>query len=408
MTDYSSSSRRAWQVVAIAWLGGVSSLLGQGQIIYTGNADGTAEIYSMSSNGTGKVRLTNNSAFDSYACSTPDGKKIIFVSDRTGTWALWSMNANGTGQTQLTSNDDYCFEPSISVDGKKITYATSNPLSGDFEIFVMNADGSNQTNVSNSGATEDMPSFSPDGTKIVFQSYRDGNGELYVMNVNGSNVVRLTNTPGTEWGPSFSPDGTKIVFSSDRDGDHEIFVMNANGSNQTRLTSNTVLDYGPSWSPDGRKIAFMSYRTGTYDVFIMNADGSNPVRRAETSPEIIYGGGTNWGRNAGVSINDVTLTEGNSGTKTAVFTVKMAYPMPRAAKMNFQTVNGTATAGSDFVGRSTTELSFAPGTVSRTISVTVNGDTAAEGNETFQVKLFKPVNAALKRALGKCTITNDD
>ena len=74
---------------------------------------------------------------------------------------------------------------------------------------------------------------------------------------------------------------------------------------------------------------------------------------------------------------------------------------------SFATADGTATAGSDYVAQTGT-LSFTAGQTSKTISVTVNGDTTVESDETFLVNLSSPSGATLADAQGQGTITNDD
>jgi hypothetical protein len=108
-----------------------------------------------------------------------------------------------------------------------------------------------------------------------------------------------------------------------------------------------------------------------------------------------------------LSINDVSVTEGNAGTTTATFTVTLSAAATSTVSVNYATANGTATAGSDYVATSGT-LTFPAGTTTKTVPVTVNGDTTVEANETFVVNLSVPVGATLADAQGTGTITNDD
>src|SRR5207247_4139798 len=55
-----------------------------------------------------------------------------------------------------------------------------------------------------------------------------------------------------------------------------------------------------------------------------------------------------------VSINDVTVTEPNSGTTSAVFTVTLSNASDQSITVNYTTVDGTALAGSDYVAASGT------------------------------------------------------
>ena len=108
-----------------------------------------------------------------------------------------------------------------------------------------------------------------------------------------------------------------------------------------------------------------------------------------------------------LSIGNVTVNEGQSGTVAAVFTVTLSPSSAQTVTVNFATANGTATAGSDYVAQ-TGNLTFTAGQTTKTISVTVNGDTTSEPNETFFVNLSSASGATLADAQGQATITNDD
>jgi uncharacterized repeat protein (TIGR01451 family) len=93
-----------------------------------------------------------------------------------------------------------------------------------------------------------------------------------------------------------------------------------------------------------------------------------------------------------LSINDVTVTEGNSGSTNATFTVTLSSAAGNTVSVDFFTSNGTAAEPGDFTAVNGT-LSFAPGQTTRTITVPVNGDTSPEPNETFFVNLANSTNA---------------
>jgi hypothetical protein len=102
------------------------------------------------------------------------------------------------------------------------------------------------------------------------------------------------------------------------------------------------------------------------------------------------------------------VTEGNSGTRTAVFTVSLSVASTQTVTVNFATANGTATTASgDYQAKSGT-LTFSPGVKTGTISVVVNGDTSIERTETFFVNLSNAINAAIADNQGQGSIVNDD
>src|SRR5262249_32012296 len=69
--------------------------------------------------------------------------------------------------------------------------------------------------------------------------------------------------------------------------------------------------------------------------------------------------------------------------------------------------DGTATAGSDYAAAAGT-LTFNPGETTKTVAVTVYGDTVAEANETVLLNLSGASGAAIYRGQGGGTIFNDD
>src|SRR5262249_2063322 len=108
-----------------------------------------------------------------------------------------------------------------------------------------------------------------------------------------------------------------------------------------------------------------------------------------------------------LSINDVSVTEGNTATSNAVFTMTLSAVSSQSETVNFATANNTATTGSDYVATSGT-LTFNPGDTTKPITVVVNGDTTVEPNETFFVNLSNAVNATIADGQGVGTILNDD
>ena len=83
-----------------------------------------------------------------------------------------------------------------------------------------------------------------------------------------------------------------------------------------------------------------------------------------------------------LAINDVTLTEGDSGTTNAVFTVSLSAASTQTVTVQVSTSDGTATTGSDYTA-STQTVTFAPGQTSKGVAFTIAGDTAPEGRRSL-------------------------
>jgi len=108
-----------------------------------------------------------------------------------------------------------------------------------------------------------------------------------------------------------------------------------------------------------------------------------------------------------LSVADAQVVEGNDGTVQLAFTVTLSAASDGPVSVHYATADGTASAGSDYTARSGT-LSFAAGQTSKTILVSVNGDTAVEASETLKLTLSAPSGATLGDALATGTILNDD
>ncbi|NJP08793.1 MAG: hypothetical protein HC866_04335 [Leptolyngbyaceae cyanobacterium RU_5_1] len=108
-----------------------------------------------------------------------------------------------------------------------------------------------------------------------------------------------------------------------------------------------------------------------------------------------------------LSIDDPTLTEGNSGISNLTFTVSLSTSSTQTVTVNYATADGTATVGSDYTAASGT-LTFNPGETRKTIAVPIMGDLISENTETLFVNLNAPTNATLVIAQGKGVIRESD
>ena len=90
-----------------------------------------------------------------------------------------------------------------------------------------------------------------------------------------------------------------------------------------------------------------------------------------------------------------------------MFTVSLSAASGQTVTAAYTTSDVNATAGADYVATSGT-VTFLPGSVSETVTVTVNGDLLNELDETYNVTLSSPVNAAITDPTGLGTITDDD
>ncbi len=110
----------------------------------------------------------------------------------------------------------------------------------------------------------------------------------------------------------------------------------------------------------------------------------------------------------GVSIGDVTVTEGDSATTAAVFHVTLSAPTDHAIAVEYATHDGSATSPADYLPASGS-VTIAAGDTDATVTVSVVGDTLHERDETFTVTIANPPpGVTLARAVATGTIDDDD
>jgi hypothetical protein len=156
------------------------------------------------------------------------------------------------------------------------------------------------------------------------------------------------------------------------------------------------------------------FGTGRTDVAILGTYFDDQLGYDQSGFEMLVNDG-DWGGYfsppppimPNLSINDMAVTERNTGTVAATFTVTLSAASSEAVTVYYATANGTATAGSDYQAASGT-LTIPAGQTSGTITVQVNGDRLAEPNETFLVNLSNANYGVLSDNQGAGTIVDDE
>lgn len=107
-----------------------------------------------------------------------------------------------------------------------------------------------------------------------------------------------------------------------------------------------------------------------------------------------------------VSVNNVTLFEGNDSTKFP-FKVTLSKATDKEVTVSFTTANKSALSGRDYSAKSGT-VTFPANSLEQTIEITVLGDTIKQADKDFEFVLSNATNAVLGTDRGLGTIRNDD
>ena len=111
---------------------------------------------------------------------------------------------------------------------------------------------------------------------------------------------------------------------------------------------------------------------------------------------------------AGFSVSDVTVAEGNTGDVVqATFLVSLSFELGTTSSVDVALEAISGSIGGDIQAFSQT-VTFAPGMTTQAISVNIVSDDTQEQTETFRVRLSNPVGAQIADGDGVITITDDD
>ena len=231
--------------------------------------------------------------------------------------------------------------------------------------------------------------------------------------------IAQSNTDGTFSIKSFTPGGGYGVGVNN----YRYETGDFNGDGKTDLIHFDVNNYVHLWQSNGDgTFSIKSFTPGggygvgvnnyRYETGDFNGDGKTDLIHFDVNNYVHLWQSNGDGKSI-IFISDVTITEGNSGTTNAVFTVSLSSAVDTAITLDYTTANGTATTeDNDYTAIPTTTLTFNPGETSKTITVAVNGDNQVELNETFFLNLSNlqtnGSNVTLADNQGQGTINNDE
>jgi predicted extracellular nuclease len=206
--------------------------------------------------------------------------------------------------------------------------------------------------------------------------------------VANAGAITGINAPATGWVDHDALDFTSPIFNT-----VAAAALDGNAAaNRTAKSSSITLTVAP-----GQEV-WLRWRD------IDNANNDHGLAVDDLSVTAHGVGGVN------LSISDATVTEGDSGTTTATFTVTLSAPAPvGGVTFDISTANDSATvADNDYISKTLLNQSIDEGETTYTFDVLVNGDMAFEPNETFFVNVTNVSGANVTDAQGVGTINNDD
>ncbi|HEY9850582.1 MAG TPA: Calx-beta domain-containing protein [Leptolyngbyaceae cyanobacterium] len=300
--------------------------------------------------------------------STANGTANSPTDYTAATGTLTFDNLSGTSQNivvNITRDDIYEPDETFTVN---LTNTGASNATASATGTITNDDSLPQISIGDVTVTEGNSST----TKATF-TVKLSNPSTQAVTVNYATSNGTATTADSDYTPILS---TPITFAAGETEKTIDILVNGDTTFETDETFNVNL-------------------TGASNATISDATGLGTITNDDIQPTI--------------SIDDVTVTEGNSGTTTATFTVTLSTASTETVTVNYATADGTAKAtDSDYTSIPTNSVTFAPGETKKTIDVAITGDTIFEANETFNINLSGANNATIADNQGLGTITNDD
>jgi virginiamycin B lyase len=410
--------------------GPVTTFTGAGiqgpQSIAAGN-DGTMWFTNLAGgpNGSGSIgRITRTGVVTTYGDPSVNGPGGIA---RGSDGAFWFTNANnGIGRITTAGKISVFFDPSISA-----PHAIAAGPDG--ALWFTNSGNHSVGRITTAGKISHFsdPRIDPDAGIVA-----GPDGALWFTNLYANSIGRITTT-GTV--TVYTDPSISLPIGITVGGDGALWFANLSGFIGRITTAGVVTSYnadvnGPGGiaTGPGGALWYTSGILGTPAITRMTTTGI--VTNVQTDPALALPGAIAAGRDGGMWFTDqnssligripvaelvvpsgASVVEGNSGTTNLQVPVTLNKPSTQTITAHWTTEfvpgapAGQADPATDYTPASGT-VTFAPGQISNTVTISVNGDTLVEPDEYIVISFSNPTNAKMGGfwGLGFGVILNDD
>ena len=250
------------------------------------------DVWTVASDGTGPVAVTDDAATDWGPVWSPDGNYLYFASDRGGSMNLWRVRMDedtgvplGPPEAITTGGTASRHSLSIARDGNRMAYVEELQTANISQVAFDPVDGKivgTPVPVTRGNQLAAMPAPSPDGGLVAFW-IGTVQEDIALVRSDGNGSRLLTDDSYRDRFPRWSPDGAVIAFYSNRSGNYEVWTIRPDGSDLSQLTNTGVRAAQMAWSPDGSTMVYAGQ-----DLQIMLMDPRKPW--SEQTPEQVAPG----------------------------------------------------------------------------------------------------------------------
>lgn len=260
-------------------------------------------------------------------------------------------------------------------------------------ISVPFADGFLGVNTANNAST---PAYKLSAMGISSAQFaQNTNGGVFVAQGNDIiGMVFLTDVNGVEhtiqgfikWR---APSGqvTTMVFQPATNTNVQIATNGVNGSSTYNITSTIYIGL-------------------TFNGKTLSLSNGGTVNGNAATSGLLDELNTYLGTLPSISINDLTVNE-NAGTIT--LTVTLSVSSSNTVSVRYRIIDSTALVSNDYTSTSYNGIvSFSPGQLTKTITLSIIDDLIAESTERIKVTLEDPVNTSIVKSLGLVSILDNE
>jgi len=323
-----------------------------------------------------------------------------------------------TGNTRQTGSaikgDDY-----VQVLGKAFTFDAGDTFTNTQIIVTINDD--NLVEATESFLLE-LSDIVVDNRNVVFSSGGSTvSGEITITDADAA-VISVSNETESENGNNmiFTVSLSAPVDKSVTISANTLNVTAVGGGNDFTSIVNSPITFSATDNESQTFIVPITNDDVVEGTEIFNLVLSNITVEAGRDVTFVGGGSSTTGvgtitdeDEASVSINDVTMIEGDAGTLTYTFDVTLTGGVDQNVTLDYTTGDGTATIDDNDYVAANGSLNFS-GTAGQvlTLDVITNGDLVVEEDEIFNVILSNldagGKNVSINKATGVGTLTNTD
>ncbi|MBI2335857.1 MAG: right-handed parallel beta-helix repeat-containing protein [Deltaproteobacteria bacterium] len=315
-----------------------------------------------------------------------DGNVVLADDDATSFYGIYSGNS-----TQGLLQNNIILNSRIGIYGSQNTtnLIRNNTVLNSISYAFYRGRQLNNLTVASNG-TNDNPQFKVLASRI------------------STEISATTLTDATQ---TWTPDQWKGFFLIADTGDAKphYFFIRGNTVNKLNVLSDNSLT---SFAVVGNTYQILDLTPRSITIVDQGDDSNAPTYdiygTERPQGEGVDRGAVEWVAPPEVSIDDVTLNEGDSNSTTAQFTITLSHVYPLPISIGYQTEAGTAQAGIDYE-ETAAVVEIAAGSTQASLTVTIKGDTLYEPDEAFGLRLTTATqDANIVDDLGVATLQNDD